>query len=219
MKMFEETLRDIEKLEKEWKYTLSEEENVRHSFGRVPEDGKDIALWSVPRSTGNFLTFITEALGAKTILELGCSAGYSTLFLAKAVQNTGGHIFTTEILKEKINLAKKHFSKAEVESQITLIEKDILLVLQEWKNKPLDLVFMDADKERYSTYLNLLLPLLSPKGIIIVDNAGKVRMSNGDLIDSEHILKFRKEVAKNTSLNTSFLEVDNGLLLISKKKQ
>ncbi|HLD58005.1 MAG TPA: hypothetical protein VJA47_06865 [archaeon] len=76
MDRFEKTLRKIERLEKSWRYELTDKEDRQHSFGRVPEDKKTIAFWSVPRSTGEFLSFMVELTKPKTILELGCSAGY-----------------------------------------------------------------------------------------------------------------------------------------------
>ena len=153
----------------------------------------------------------------KNILELGTSVGYSTLFLAKSIQNNKGHVYTTEIMKEKIKLAKKHFKEAGLNNYISLIEKDILDVLKNWdKKKQIDFVFMDADKERYSLYLDLLLPLLNSRTLIVVDNAGKVRMADGKLIDSEYIRKFVQNVKANKKLNSIFLDMDNGLLLITK---
>ena len=218
MDNLEKTLRKIEKLEKEWKYTLSEVEDKQHSFGRVPEDDREVAFWSVPRSTGEFLRFMVRFAKSKTILELGCSAGYSTLFLVDGAKENKGKVYTTEILKAKIKLAKKHFKESGLSEYITLIEKDIMEVLKEWEKKnKLDLVFMDADKEKYIVYLDLLIPLLSEKGIIIVDNAGKVRMVDGRLIDSEHINKFVKKVKSRKDLNSFFLNIDNGLLLISRR--
>jgi len=218
MDKFERTLQKIEKLEKEWRYTLTEKQDKEHSFGRVPEDEREIAFWSVPKSTGKFLKFMAKFTRSKIILELGCSAGYSTLFLAKAIEQTKGHVFTTEILDEKIKLAKKHFNESGLSKSITLIERDIMEVLKNWdKNKLIDLVFMDADKENYLLYLSLMLPLLNKKGLIIVDNAGKVRMADGRLIDSEHIGHFVKEVKNDKNLNSVFLDMDNGLLLIHKK--
>lgn len=218
MDKFKKTIQKIEKQEKNWRHILSDEEDKKHSFGRVPEDDREVAFWSVPRSTGEFLEFMSKLTKSKIILELGCSVGYSTLFLAKAANENKGHVFTTEILDKKIDMAKKNFSESGLSKVITLLEKEIIDVLKKWnKNKKIDLVFMDADKENYSLYLEYLIPLLSKSGLIIVDNAGKVRMANGDLIDSEHIKKFVKKVKNNTKLNTVFLNIDNGILLITKK--
>ncbi|MBU4477000.1 class I SAM-dependent methyltransferase [Candidatus Parcubacteria bacterium] len=218
MDKFKKTIQKIEKQEKSWRYILTEEEETKHSFGRVPEDDREVAFWSIPRSTGEFLEFMAKFTKSKIILELGCSVGYSTLFLAKAAKENKGHVFTTEILDKKIDMAKKNFSESGLSNVITLLEKEIIDVLKKWnKNEKIDLVFVDADKENYSLYLKYLIPLLSKRGLIMVDNAGKVRMANGDLIDSEHINKFVKKVKNNKKLNNAFINMDNGLLLINKK--
>ena len=218
MDKVEETLKNIEMEEISWRYELTEAEDKQHSFGRVPEDKNVVAFWSVPRTTGEFLKFMVEFAKSKIILELGCSAGYSTLFLANATQSTNGHVYTTEILPEKIKIARKNFVDSSLQNNITLIEDNILNVLKRWdRTKKIDLVFLDADKEKYSTYLDLLLPLLSEKSMIIVDNAGKVRMADGSLIDSEHIKNFVQDVRSNKNLNSVMINMDNGLLLIKKK--
>ena len=173
MNDFEKTISKIELLEKEWRYELSNVEDKEHSFGRVPEDGKTVAFWSVPRNTGEFLLFMVNLLKPKKILELGCSVGYSTLFLAKGVNQWKGIVHTTEILKEKIELAKEHFQDANFNQCIKLYEKDIREVLNNWEeDEKIDFVFIDADKERYQEYLEKILPLLKDDALIIVDNAG-----------------------------------------------
>lgn len=218
MDAFESTLEKIEKLEKTWRYELSEKEDKQHSFGRVPEDKRTLAFWSVPRSTGEFLRFIVEITNSKTVLELGCSAGYSTLFLAQGTKLTGGHVYTTENFKPKIALARKHFKEAKLPDKITLYEDDIKHVLKNWnKSLPVDLVFMDADKENYSIYYELALPLLKDRGLIIVDNAGKVKMPNGSYVNSDHIKKFVSKVKMDKRISSVYLNFDNGLLLLYKK--
>jgi predicted O-methyltransferase YrrM len=204
-------------LEKEWRYTLSDEEDRIHSFGRVPEDGKLIAFWSIPRSTGQFIQFMVELLQAKTILELGCSAGYSTLFLASGAEKTNGEVFTTELLQQKILLAKKHFQESGLNNKINLIEGEIKTTLENWNaEKKIDLVFMDADKENYSAYLQQLYPLVRRGGIIIVDNAGKVAMPDGSFVQCKHITEFVTQVKNDVRFTSHYLDVDNGLLLILK---
>ncbi|MBU4223966.1 class I SAM-dependent methyltransferase, partial [Patescibacteria group bacterium] len=171
MDKFKKTIQKIEKQEKSWRYILTEEEETKHSFGRVPEDDREVAFWSIPRSTGEFLEFMAKFTKSKIILELGCSVGYSTLFLAKAAKENKGHVFTTEILDKKIDMAKKNFSESGLSNVITLLEKEIIDVLKKWnKNEKIDLVFVDADKENYSLYLKYLIPLLSKRGLIMVDN-------------------------------------------------
>lgn len=218
MNAFEKTLRKIEKNEKTWRYKLSYKEDKKHSFGRVPEDRKTVAFWSVPRSTGEFLKLMVEITKAKNILELGCSAGYSALFLAKGAELTDGHVYTTEILRPKISLAKKYFKEAKLSNRITLYEDDIIEVLEKWNTAlQIDLVFMDADKENYITYWEKMVPLIKKGGLIIVDNAGRVKMPDGSYTDCIHINKFIKKVRMDKRTENIYLNFDNGILIAHKK--
>jgi len=217
MDAINKTLEKIEKMEGIWKYILSEEEDKVHSFGRVPEDWREVGFWSVPRATWEFLKFMVKLTGSKKILELWCSVWYSTIYLARGILKSKGHVYTTEILQEKIKISKENFKEAGLEDKITLIEDDIRNTLEnESITSDLDFIFMDADKERYVEYLDLLVPKMKKWTLIIVDNAWKVRMADWRLIDSEHIKVFKEKVEKDGRISSVFLNFDNGLLLISK---
>jgi len=156
-------------------------------------------------------------LNAKNILELGCSAGYSTLFLAKKAAENGGHVYTTEILKEKIKIARQNFKEAGLDKNISLIEEDILSVLKNWKKPLLDFVFIDADKENYSKYLDLILPLLKKGGLIIADNANSVVMQDGTVVKCDLMKPFLNKIKTDKRVVSYVLNIDNGLALIYKK--
>jgi len=145
---------------------------------------------------------------ARTILELGTSIGFSTLWLALGASETSGHVYTTEIFLAKAMLAKENFARAGVNSWVTLLEEDILSVLQRWNpEQKIDLVFMDADKQRYCQYFDLLYQLLRDGGLVVVDNAGNYQQYMADFIARCRELK--GDVVH-------FLDIDNGLLLIVK---
>lgn len=200
-------LRKIEALEGRWTYTLSDKEDARHSFGRVYAS-REIGLWSVPPSTGALLRFLVLATNAKTILELGTSAGYSTLWMALAAEETGGHIYATEILPAKVKLAKGHFKEAEAENLITLYEKDILEVLENWSHGVIDFVFIDAHKKDYLAYYEKVLPLLRKGGVIVADNA----------IMHAHLMQpFLKKVETDKRVVATLMDFGSGLMLIYKK--
>ena len=130
----------------------------------------------------------------------------------------GGHVYTTEILKPKIELAKQNFKESGLENMITLFEKDIKNVLRSWrKSLPIDLIFMDADKENYLVYYEMMLPLLRTGGLIIVDNAGRVKMPDGSYVDCKHIHKFVEIVKSDKRVASTYLDFDNGILLAYKK--
>jgi predicted O-methyltransferase YrrM len=88
-----------------------------------------------------------------------------------------------------------------------LHQQDIIEVLNGWDKGKIDLVFMDADKQRYDQYLDRLMPLLADNGIIIVDNAGNY---------AEHMQLFLEKCKSDKGLVAHFLNIDFGLLLILK---
>jgi len=152
-----ETLAEISSLEKTWSYTPKDNS---HTYGRK-EKGEKIGFWSVPSMSAKVLAYLVLYTKAKNIIEIGTSAGFSTIHLASAVKQTGGKVYTIECLSEKVMIAKKNFEKAQASDKINLIAEDASKVLANWKEGQIDLVFLDADKENYGKYLELLIPLLS----------------------------------------------------------
>jgi predicted O-methyltransferase YrrM len=126
---------------------------------------------SVPMTDGRALRVLTEALNAKHVVEIGTSTGYSGLWICLALQNTGGRLSTYEIDRQRAATAREHFRQAGVEKLITVIEGDAHELVTQLTG-PIDLVFIDADKEGYVDYLNKLLPLVRPGGLILAHNIG-----------------------------------------------
>jgi caffeoyl-CoA O-methyltransferase len=127
-------------------------------------------VWaSVPLSDGRLLRVLTEAAGAKNVVELGTSTGYSGLWLCLALQRTGGHLTTFDIDGGRQAMARDHFRKAGVESMVTPVLGDAHQAIARLK-EPIDVLFIDADKDGYVDYLNKLLPLVRPGGLILAHN-------------------------------------------------
>lgn len=181
-------------------------DKTKGDLGLLPDD-PSIEAWQIPASSAMLLRFLVLATKSKTIFELGTSIGFSTMWLALGAKETGGRVYTTEIFAPKAELAKKNFKAAGISEQIELIERDITEVLKSWKQGPIDFVFMDADKQRYVRYLELMFPVLADHALIVVDNVGNYR---------QYMLDFLKSVGKLEKSAVHFLNVDNGLLLISK---
>ncbi len=158
-------LTEIEKLEKTWYFVPQDN---AHSFGRKEKNEK-IGFWSVPRKSAMVMKRIIELAGYKHILEIGTSAAFSTIFLANAAKCAKGKVNTIELLQPKIDLAKKHISKSGL-TNITLLEGEASQILSNWKSPKIDFVFLDADKENYGKYLDLLVPIMNKNGMIIADN-------------------------------------------------
>lgn len=123
----------------------------------------------VPISDGRMLRLLTEAVGAKAVVEIGTSTGYSGLWLLLALKNTGGKLTTFEIDRGRAAQARKHFAQAGVDQKVTVVEGDAHENVKRLK-EPIDVLFLDADKEGYVDYLNRLLPLIRPGGLILAHN-------------------------------------------------
>ena len=159
---------------------------------------------NVPTSDGRMLRLLTEAAGAKNVVELGTSTGYSGLWLCLALQKTGGRLTTFEYDAGRAALARTHFRKAGVDQLVTVVEGDAHKNIARL-TEPIDVVFIDADKEGYLDYLNKLLPLVRPGGLILAHNV--------DTAD-----EYVRVVTGNPALETLFY-MDGGGLGITLKKR
>jgi predicted O-methyltransferase YrrM len=126
-------------------------------------------MMNVALEDGRLLRLLTEAVGAKNVVELGTSNGYSAIWFSLALRNTGGKLTTHEIDAHRASLARENFKRAGVDNLITLVEGDAHNEVTKIK-EPIDILFLDADKEGYIDYLNKLLPLVRPGGLIIAHN-------------------------------------------------
>lgn len=200
-------LTTIETMNKQWSLELDPEQANRHSYGRIRTQNNEVKLWAVPRTTGQLLKFFVTAIKAKIVLELGCSAGYSTLWLAMGAMITNGHIYTTEIFDEKVKLAKENFIASDLDKYITVYQQDIIETLTNWQHGKIDFLFMDADIPRYPEYLDKIIPILSQNGIIIIDNA---------VTHENYLSPFYEKIDKLGLFNREVLAIDHGLCLINR---
>jgi predicted O-methyltransferase YrrM len=159
---------------------------------------------SVPAVDGKALQILTEASGANNVVEIGTSTGYSGLWFCLALQATGGHLTTFEIDHQRATQAREHFKEAGVEQLVTIIEGDAHQQVAKLKG-PIDVVFIDADKEGYVDYLNKLLPLVKPGGLLLAHNVNMVP----DYVNA---------VTTNPSLETIFYREGAGLAVTLKKR-
>lgn len=161
---------------------------------------------SVPPEDGRMLRVLTEAAGAKNVVEIGTSTGYSGLWFALALQGTGGRLTTFDIDPGRAATARKHFEQAGVADRVTVVVGDAHQTVTTLKD-PIDVVFLDADKEGYVDYLKKLLPLVRPGGLLLAHNVG---MAGVDA--------YVREVARDPALETVFF-MDGGGLAITLKKR
>ncbi len=162
---------------------------------------------SVPVADGRMLRLLTEAVGARNVVEIGTSTGYSGLWFCLALQKTGGRLTTLEIDSGRAATAREHFKKAGVDRTATVIEGDAHQSVTRLK-EPIDVAFIDADKEGYVDYLNRLLPLVRPGGLILAHNINMAAVVEG----------YVKQVTTNPDLETVFYMEGAGLGVTLKKR-
>jgi len=121
-------------------------------------------MLNITRDTGRLLWILLCAIGATRILEVGTSNGFSTIWLADAARSTGGHVTTLELNPEKIALARANLIAAGLDSIVDIIAGRADETLRALAG-PFDLVFLDADRPSYLTYLDMVVPKLRPGGI------------------------------------------------------
>jgi predicted O-methyltransferase YrrM len=159
---------------------------------------------NVPALDGRMLRLLAESTNAKHILEIGTSTGISGMWFALALESTGGRLTTLELDPRRAALARAHFKKANVDGVVTLIEGDAHQNIAKVKG-PLDIVFIDAEKDGYIDYLNKVLPLVRPGGLILAHNVNMVP-------------DYVKTVNANASLDTVFYMQGNQLAITLKKR-
>ena len=167
---------------------------------------------------GSFLAFMTKAIGAKRVLEIGTFTGYSAMIFAKSLPNDG-EVHTLDL--EEKSYTREFWKEAGVEHKIHLHLGDAAQTLGQLKGE-FDLIFIDADKVNYQTYLNEGLKRLSRQGIIILDNvlwSGKVLSKNMDREDdsTQALSKLNEWIRGNPQLDGVLLPIRDGIFLVRPK--
>jgi predicted O-methyltransferase YrrM len=162
---------------------------------------------NVPPQDGRLLRLLAETAGAKNVVEIGTSTGYSGLWFCAALQATGGKLTTYELDAERAAVAQENFKRAGADQMVTVVRGDAHENVKKLRG-PLDVVFIDADKEGYLDYLNKLLPLVRPGGLILAHNVGMGEVS------SEYV----KAVTADPNLETVFYMEGGGLSVTLKKR-
>jgi predicted O-methyltransferase YrrM len=167
-------------------------------------------MMNVPPEDGRLLRVLTEATGAKHVVEIGTSNGYSGIWFCLALRTTGGRLTTHEIDARRAALARENFKRAGVSDLVTLVEGDAHKEIANLK-EPIDILFLDADKAGYIEYLKKLLPLVRPGGLILAHNT---TTAGGQLQE------YFKAITTDPNLETVFVnKYDRGVGVTLKKRQ
>ena len=166
-------------------------------------------MMNVPPEDGRLIRLLTEAIGAKHVVEIGTSNGYSGIWICLALRTTGGKLTTHEIDDGRAALARENFKRAGVDQMITLVMGNAHEEVTKL-TEPIDILFLDADKEGYIDYLNKLLPLVRPGGLIMAHNTTAQARQMADYI---------KAVTTNPDLETQFLHKEATGISVTLKKR
>lgn len=168
---------------------------------------------------GRVLSMLAKLHRPKTILEIGTYTGYSAICLAEGLAS-GGHLHTIDINRELEDMVMKYIKIAGIEDRVTMHIGPALEIIPKLEISP-DLVFIDADKDNYSNYLDLVLPKMPVGGLIIGDNVlWSGRILNPDLTDKETkaLIKFSQHVNDHPDLENVLLPIRDGIMLARKIK-
>ena len=167
---------------------------------------------------GIFLSMISKIIKPKKILEIGTFTGYSTLCLAEGLEKEG-EIDTIDNNYELKKIQNYFFNLSKLQDKINQFTCDAIEILPKLKDK-YDLIFLDADKKNYLNYLNLIVPLLSKKGVLISDNvlwSGKViSVNENNDSETEILKKFNHKLSNHKNLETVLLPIRDGISLSMK---
>ena len=167
---------------------------------------------------GRLLAILSKMITPKNILEIGTFTGYATLCLAEGLAKEG-KITTLDINAELAYLPKKYFHESEFSAQIDFQLKDAKEFLKE-TDEFFDFVFIDADKENYVEYFNLIKPRIASGAVVLFDNVlwyGKVLEESPKQKSTQKIKELNELITKDEDFENLILPLRDGLHLIRKK--
>ena len=158
-------------------------------------------MLNITRDTGELLAVLVRTMGARRVLEIGTSNGYSTLWLASAAKAVGGRVTTVELSAFKAELAATNFARAGLVPFIEQLRDNAGAVLARQGPATVDLLFLDSERPEYPGWWPDLRRVLRPGGLLVVDNA----TSHADQLTS-----FIALVEADPEFTTCLVPVGNG---------
>jgi predicted O-methyltransferase YrrM len=168
---------------------------------------------------GLMLQVFSKMIRPKNILEIGTFTGYSAICLASGLQE-GGKLHTIDVNEEFQEMILQYIKEADLENKIRLHIGDAVNILPTLKEE-FDLVFIDADKENYSIYYDLVFPKVKQGGFIIADNvlwSGKILNSPMKMdFETKSIYEYNLKIKNDSRVENVLLPLRDGLMIARKK--
>ncbi|MYI14192.1 MAG: SAM-dependent methyltransferase [Acidimicrobiaceae bacterium] len=180
----------------------------------------DASIMQISPAQGALMTLLTTLLQPRLAVEVGTFTGYSALAVARALP-PGGQLLCCDISEEWTAIARDHWERAGLADRIELRIAPALDTLRALPDEPaIDFAFIDADKQSYIAYYEELVPRLSERGVILVDNvlwSGNV--ANPDETDSttEELRAFNAHVIADERVLVALLPVGDGVSVITRR--
>lgn len=195
----------------------TDESDALHQLNRKTQADVLMPQMLSGKVQGQFLKIISQMLQPSRVLEIGTYTGYAAICLAAGLTENG-KLFTIDINEELEDIVKTHVAKAGLQNKIFQIIGD---ATQEIKNlnETFDLVFIDADKQNYSLYYDLVIDKVRSGGIILADNvlwSGKIIDEQKDK-DTQKLAEFNDKVQQDNRVENVIISIRDGIMMIRKK--
>ena len=188
------------------KRSEKESERMRDMDAATMQQHLDEFLLSVGPATGHLINLLATEMKAKSILEVGSSYGYSTVWLAEAARATGGKVISLEIRPEKQKHARASIEKAGLGGFVDFRLGDARDLLSKL-NEPVDFVLLDLWKDLYIPCFDLFYPRLRDSALVVADNMTYPESSVA------HAEAYRKHIRTKPHIQSVLLQVGSGLEL------
>lgn len=167
-------------------------------------------FWNVSHQSANFINMLIKLMKAKNVLELGTSNGYSGLWIADALKETGGHLTTIEFWEKRQCLARKYFDDCGYKDIATFKTGQAYDVIRDEIKEKFDLVFIDANKQEYLRFYEVVDPLVNVGGVILADNV---------LSHEKKVKPFVDAINNDDKYQVQILDLPDGLLMAYKIRE
>ena len=189
-----------EAIEERMRYLMSMDEKDR--LDGTPDEKR---LRQIPPETGKFIALLAATAPEGAYLEIGTSAGYSTLWLALACKGLGRKLITFELLEEKARLARETFKAAGIEEVVELVVGNAREYLHNYKD--ISFCFLDADKDVYYDCYEKMVPNLVKGGLLVADNA---------ISHKEQLQAMLRRALNDERVDALVVPIGNGVLVCRK---
>ena len=191
----------------------AEDDQLRRVRARADE--AEMPRIQLPPATARALQLLVRAVGARRVLEVGTLAGYSAIWIARALP-PGGKLVTIEIDPGHASVARRSVEQAGLADRVDVRVGDAVeLLARLGPDGSFDAVFLDADKERYTTYMEEAARLLRPRGLLMADNAfwaGRVLDPDSDKLAGA-LNRFNEGLSSDHRFEATILPVGDGLMV------